>query len=201
MGGALFTSEGAIASLNAVTGGAFKTQLAKLSGENLPTGLPLLIVIPAIVASLCLVVLGARWHFQWRPARALVCTAAWMLVVGVVGVAWYDTSPSTRNPDREAGELIREVCGPEATVVCLRPLKGKPPVDMSTRLYAMRPLKAVDVDQIEALSEGGVVFVLAIDAQRLPDPGQRVATFVWRGVEVGIHRVPKRPDAVRRAGG
>lgn len=75
--------------------------------DKMPVGeLHALIALPVAMALIFLAVLGAYWHCQWRPMRAMVITSLWSAVL--LTVTWYAWSSGERSvhPVRDSAEQI-----------------------------------------------------------------------------------------------
>jgi len=75
--------------------------------ETMPVGdVPMVFAAIVGITLTVLAVLGARWHFQWRPMRAAVTTAVWSAIL--MSMVWYGWSTGERSvhPVRASAEMV-----------------------------------------------------------------------------------------------
>lgn len=112
-------------------------------------------------ALLAIALLGARWHFKWRPRLAAYATVAWMLVAVTLGVASHAHSRHHQNEHRTDAEHLTAMAG-ENTVVYLQRSEREQPPDEAFLFYAGRTIQPVPTDQLKNLIERtGHLFVIA----------------------------------------
>lgn len=111
-------------------------------------------VIAAPVAGVLIVlgVLGAVWHFNWKPMRAAVLMALWSAVL--MTLTWYAWSSGerTNHPVRASAERIGEVVD-GGVIGILRHNKYKISPNEEFLLYSRRIMPAVKPVNIAAFSE------------------------------------------------
>lgn len=149
----------------------------------------------AIAASLALVpiaVLGARWHFDWKPRRALIACAVWACVLWSFVWYAYAEHETAHHPIRRTVVTVEEQVG-RSPLSYLVPADSKTRVEMELLLYLRRNVPAQTLEEVRAMAEQTSArprFLLApIDADEdaLRDMG-------WRPLEEtpGALSVPSR---------
>lgn len=114
-----------------------------------------------------LAVLGARWHFQWRPMRAGIVTAVWSAVL--LSMVWYGWSTGERSlhPVRADAEQIG-LKTQGAIIGCLKHRKYPLSPNEEFLLYARRilpPVKTLGVAEFGQRKE--TTYLIAPQAKPL----------------------------------
>ncbi len=116
--------------------------------NTMPVGdVPMAFAASAGIILTILAVLGARWHFQWRPMRAGVTTAVWSAVL--MTLVWYAWSTGERgtHPVRASSEQIGlQTQG--AIIGCFKHRKYPLAANEEFLLYARRIVTPVRPRQI-----------------------------------------------------
>jgi hypothetical protein len=111
-----------------------------------------------------LAVLGARWHFQWKPMRAAVAMSVWSMVLMML--AWYGWSTDDRgmHPVRVPAQKFAEIVD-GAAVGYFKHRKYPLSPNEEFLLYARRILPPVRPTEAESFGRSAEhVYVLAPQA-------------------------------------
>ncbi|QNN22579.1 hypothetical protein HED60_09965 [Planctomycetales bacterium ZRK34] len=147
------------------------------------------------LALLLIVLLGARWHYKWRPRLAMYATVAWMLIATTLGMAAYSRSHHNQNLHREHAEHLTAMAGDHLVVYLQHNAQDAPP-DEAFLFYAGRVIRPASLEQIDALvAESVRIFVIVPNTAEagklmmehgldhefdLTDPARRVYSSVER---------------------
>jgi 4-amino-4-deoxy-L-arabinose transferase-like glycosyltransferase len=78
--------------------------------KTIPLGdVSMVLAASAGVVLTILALLGARWHFQWRPMRAALATALWSAVFMTLGLYARSTGPLGVHPVRASAQRIAAI--------------------------------------------------------------------------------------------
>lgn len=114
-------------------------------------------------ALLLIAILGARWHYKWRPRLSMYATVAWMLIATTLGMAAYSRSHHNQNLHREHAEHLTAMAGDHLVVYLQRSDRDTPP-DEAFLFYADRVIRPASVEQLDALiAQQLEIFVIAPD--------------------------------------
>jgi 4-amino-4-deoxy-L-arabinose transferase-like glycosyltransferase len=121
--------------------------------ETMPVGdIPMALAACAGILLTVLAVIGARWHFQWRPMRAAIATSVWSAVM--MSLVWYAWSTGERSthPVRAPAEQIG-LLTQDAALGCFKHRKYPLSPNEEFLLYArrivtpVRPRQAIEFGQ------------------------------------------------------
>jgi 4-amino-4-deoxy-L-arabinose transferase-like glycosyltransferase len=134
--------------------------------DTMPVGdVPMIYAASAGVVLTVLAVLGARWHFEWKPMRAALATAAWSAVL--MTLVWYAWSTGGRgvHPVRAPAEQVaRDTDG--AVIGCLKHRRYTLAPNEEFLLYARRILKPVRPRQVIEFGQSAPRVYLIAPQQR-----------------------------------
>lgn len=111
--------------------------------------------------------LGIRWHFAWKPARAFYATAIWMIIASTCMTYSYVKSGHHQDPNLETYASIRtQIEEPtDAQIYWLKQKSNPREIHPAILFHLGRPIKPVYEtrlkDQIDALEENQSLFVLS----------------------------------------
>lgn len=163
----------------------------ELPGLNLPviatTGGVLLIVA----------LLGAVWHWRWKPGQAFIATFIWMLVALGVGYYSYSQSYHSEQPARPAAEQVRKVAG----ALPLWQMAATDDADLNDALlfYIGRPVMAVtEPTALRPIEQPGVLIVRSGDeiAPALTERGYRRVGELNYGGGYEMYHTPRSQPAM-----
>lgn len=140
------------------------------------------ILAPWGVALIVLAVLGLRWHMRWKPMRAGVVTALWMVVFSsVVFYSYARSKHHSVNPVRDPAAQVRQLVGQEELVYLYDPTTD-PQVDPAfdetlnpSRIepneeflfYTQRIIPPAGPDQLAALAQRSAFVIVRVDENQL----------------------------------
>jgi 4-amino-4-deoxy-L-arabinose transferase-like glycosyltransferase len=131
--------------------------------DTVPIGdVPMLLAASAGIMLTVLAVLGARWHFQWRPMRAALAMSLWSSVL--MTLVWYAWSTGERSvhPVKASAQRVAQVVD-GAVIVRLKHRLYPFSPNEEFLLYSRRIIKPVrrkDIGTFGA-SHPGDVFMIA----------------------------------------
>lgn len=119
--------------------------------EPLLTGLQPVAIAALSVALLLIALLGARWHFKWKPRLAAYATVAWMIAALGVCLPAYERTEERTYHHRSAALLVAEALGDGPVVFLVAGPRDEPP-DHAFLFYLGRSAPSVAPDRLDHLA-------------------------------------------------
>ncbi len=142
---------------------------------------------------LVVAVLGAVYHWRWKPGQAFVATFVWMLVALTVGYFSYSRSHHSVQPARLAAEQVREVAGG----LSLWQMAAPEDADLNDAMlfYIGEPVMAVtEQTALRPIAQPGVLIVRS-DAAIVPALVENQYQLIGRldhGPGYELYRTPQK---------
>ncbi len=130
--------------------------------DTMPVGdVPQLYAASAGIVLTALAILGARWHFKWKPMHAALTMSMWSAVL--MTLVWYAWSTGERSihPVKESAQRIASITD-GAVIGCLKNRKYPLSPNEEFLLYARRILTPVKPKQVNEFGNSAqTIFIMA----------------------------------------